>query len=381
MSRAVTARTGKDSARSPVLYLAFELGRKQWQLGFTTGMAQQPRERTIRACDLMAVETEIDRARVRFGLAAHAEVFSCYEAGRDGFWLHRFLESVGHTNYVVDSASVEVKRRARRAKTDRLDLRALLRLLIRYQAGEYRVWSVVNTPSPEAEDARQLHRELLALRRDRTRTSNRMKGLMATQGIDLELKPGFESELGRTQLWDGWPVPDQLQVRLRRDWRRLLWQRQQVREVEIERNRIFRESNDPAIEQVRQLYRLCGVGIESAWLFVMEFFSWRAFTNRRQVGALAGLTPTPFQSGDVHRELGITKAGNPNVRWLAIEIAWSWLRYQPESALTLWYNDRFAAGSSRIRRIGIVALARRLLIELWRFLETGVLPEGARTKS
>jgi len=193
MSRAVTARTGKDSARSPVLYLAFELGRKQWQLGFTTGMAQQPRERTVSARDLIAAEAEIDRARARFGLAARAEVVSCYEAGRDGFWLHRFLESIGQTNYVVDSSSVEVKRRAKRAKTDRLDLRALLRLLIRYQSGEHRVWSVVNAPSPEAEDARQLHRELLALRRDRTRTINRMKGLMATQGIDLELKPGFRT--------------------------------------------------------------------------------------------------------------------------------------------------------------------------------------------
>jgi transposase len=314
-------------------------------------------------------------------LGRAAEVISCYEAGRDGFWLHRFLEAIGHTNHVVDSSSIEVKRKAKRVKTDRVDLGGLLRLLIRSHSGERRVWSVVRVPTPEAEDARQLHRELITARRDRTRTINRIKSLMATQGIDIELKPGFLAALERTVLWDGLPTPDHLRSRLAREWQRLLAQRELVREIESERNRIFRESRDPAIEKVRQLYCLRGVGIESAWLFVMEFFAWREFTNRRQVGALAGLTPTPFQSGDVRRELGIAKAGNPNVRWLAIEIAWSWLRYQPESELTIWFEKRFGSGSSRIRRIGIVALARRLLIEFWCFLETGAMPIGALTKA
>jgi transposase len=204
---------------------------------------------------------------------------------------------------------------------------------------------------------------------------------MATQGIEIEVKSGFLTALQHTLLWDGLPIPDHLRARLARDWQRLLAQRELVRQIEAERNRIFRESHDPAIKQVRQLYSLRGVGIESAWLFVMEFFAWREFTNRRQIGALAGLAPTPFQSGDVRRELGIAKSGNPNVRWLAIEIAWSWLRYQPDSELTIWYEERFGSGSSRIRRIGIVALARRLLIEFWRFLETGALPNGAVTKA
>ena len=381
MREAVTARRGKDSTEGQVLYLGFELGRKEWKLGFTTGMTRPPRERTVAAGDLDTLETEIARARAGFGLGGNAEVVSCYEAGRDGFWLHRFLESVGHTNYVVDSSSIEVKRRAKHAKTDRLDLRGLIRLLIRFQTGERWVWSVVRVPSPEAEDARQLHRELLAARRDRTRAINRLRGLMSTQGLQLELKPGFASALERVELWDGLPIPDHLCARLRRDWQRLLWLKQQVRQVEAERNRLFHESKDPAIDQVRQLFDLCGIGIESAWLFVMEFFAWRAFTNRRQVGGLAGLTPTPHQSGELRRELGITKAGNREVRWMAIEIAWSWLRHQPESALSQWYNARFGSGSSRIRRIGIVALARRLLIELWRYLETGAVPEGARTKS
>ena len=381
MTRAVATRPVQSTSDSRVLYMAFELGRKEWKLGFTTGMAQPPRERTLRAGDLSAVEKEIERARTRFGLGQAAEVISCYEAGRDGFWLHRFLEAIGHTNHVVDSSSIEVKRKAKRVKTDRVDLGGLLRLLIRSHSGEHRVWSVVRVPTPEAEDARQLHRELITARRDRTRTINRIKSLMATQAIDIELKPGYLVALERTVLWDGLPVPDHLRARLAREWQRLLAQRELVREIEAERNRIFRESRDPAIEKVRQLYCLRGVGIESAWLFVMEFFAWREFTNRRQVGALAGLTPTPFQSGDVRRELGIGKSGNPSVRWLAIEIAWSRLRYQPESELTLWFEKRFGSGSSRIRRIGIVALARRLLIEFWRFLETGALPNGALTKA
>jgi transposase len=361
--------------------MAFELGRKEWKLGFTTGMAQAPRERTLRGGDVTGVEKEIERARTRFGLGQSAEVISCYEAGRDGFWLHRFLEAIGHTNYVVDSSSLEVKRKAKRIKTDRVDLGGLLRLLIRFHSGERRVWSVVRVPSPEAEDARQLHRELITARRDRTRTINRIKSLMATQGIEIEVKSGFLTALQHALLWDGLSIPDHLRARLARDWQRLLAQRELVRQIEAERNRIFRESHDPAIKQVRQLYSLRGVGIESAWLFVMEFFAWREFTNRRQIGALAGLAPTPFQSGDVRRELGIAKSGNPNVRWLAIEIAWSWLRYQPDSELTIWYEERFGSGSSRIRRIGIVALARRLLIEFWRFLETGALPNGAVTKA
>lgn len=381
MSRAVAVRTGKDSTKHPILYLGFELGRTEWKLGFTTGMGQRPRERTIQSGDLASLEREIERARRRFRLPADAEVVSCYEAGRDAFWLHRFMESVGHTNHVIDSSSLEVKQRAKRVKTDRIDLRGLLRLLIRFYSGEDQVWSVVHIPSPEAEDARQLHRELLTARRDRTRVNNRIKGLMATQGIALDLKPGFAEALERTLLWDGLPIADSLRARLQREWQRLLWQKQQVRILEAERNRLFRESTDPAMDQVRALYDLRGIGIESAWIFVMEFFAWRAFRNRRQVGALSGLTPTPFQSGGSNREQGIAKAGNRVVRWMAIEIAWSWLRHQPESALSRWYNDRFGSGSSRIRRIGIVALARRLLIELWRYLETGALPDGALTKS
>jgi transposase len=323
------------------------------------------------------VEAEIERAGRRFGLPADVQVLSCYEAGRDGFWLHRFLEAVGHRSHVVDSSSIEVNRRARRAKTDSLDLAGLLRLLVRYHAGDRKVWSVVRVPSPEAEDARHLHRELMSLKRDRVRVTNRIKGLLATQGLSLPLDSDFEREVEEAVLWDGLPLLKELSGRLKREWKRHRFLSHEIQELEHRRRNLLRESEDPAVDQVRQLLALRGIGMNSAWLYVMEFFSWREFNNRREVGALAGLTPTPHQSGDSHREQGIQKAGNRRIRAMAVEIAWGWLRYQPESELTKWYNERFGGAGRRMRKVGIVALARKLLIALWRYLETGAIPEGA----
>jgi transposase len=332
---------------------------------------------------------EIRLAAERFGLGESVEVESCYEAGRDGFsrkdtgtvWLHRYLEGQRMRNLVVDSASIEVSRRFRRVKTDRMDVGRLLGMLIRYDLGEKKVWSVVHVPSMGAEDERQLHRELMGLKRERTRHINRMKGLLASQGVVLEIGAGFMEEIRVVRLWDGSPLPGRLQMRLEREYERMGLVEQQIGQLEKEREEVIRTSQEETVEQVRQLLRLKGIGVNSAWLYVMEFFAWRGFRNRREVGALAGLTPTPYQSGESAKESGISKAGNRPVRGMAIEIAWSWLRNQPESALSRWYRRRFAEGSSRVRRIGIVALARKLLIELWKYLETGVVPEGAYLKS
>jgi len=271
-----------------------------------------------------------------------------------------------------------VNRRKRRRKTDRIDVRKLLTMLMRYHNGEARVWSVVHVPSPEAEDARHLHRELQTLKTDRTRLTNRIKGLLAAQGLSVgSLGPGFVDALGELQLWDGSALPPQLRERLEREWQHRNRIDERIRLIERLQTEQLADPSDPALRMVRQLMSLKGIGLHSAWLFTFELFAWRRIQNRKQLAALCGLAPTPYSSGDETRDLGISKAGNTAVRAMAVQIAWGWIRHQPESALTLWFNRRFAHGGRRMRAIGIVALARRLLIELWRFVETGALPEGA----
>jgi transposase len=359
------------------LYLAFELGNTEWKLAMTTRVDQTPLLRTMPARALKTLEGELARAKTHFALAATTPVRSCYEAGRDGFWLHRYLASRGIANSIADSSSIEVNRRRRRTKTDRLDACKLVTMLLRAHAGERRVWSVVNVPALAAEDRRQVHRELLFARRDRGRHTNRIKGLLASHGVPLVRIQELPAHLVTARLWDGMPLPPLLCARLEREWETVIDYTTRIRSLKKERRALLRTADDPAIEQVRQLNQLLGIGIDSAWLYVMEFFAWRQFRNRRQVGGLAGLTDTHYQSGDLEHEQGISKAGNRWVRALAINTAWAWLRFQPKSALARWYEKKFGNGNSRVRKIGIVALARKLLIALWRYLETGIVPEGA----
>jgi transposase len=364
----------------PTLYLAFELSKEKWKLAFSIGLGQNPRRRSIDAADRSALAQEINMAKKRFGLPATARVRSCYEAGRDGFWLHRCLLKKDVDNLIVDSSSIEVNRRARRAKTDRLDAGKLLSMLIRYHSGERKVWSVVHVPSVEAEDMRHLHRQLSTRKVDRTRRICCIKGLLASQGVSLPLHVDFLEKLRTARLWDGSPLPPGLCARLEREHAALQFVRQQIGELEAERGELIERSDHPSVVKVRQLMKLRAIGPNSAWLFVMEFFGWRQFRNRREVGGLAGLTPTPYQSGDESREQGISKAGNRPVRAMAIEIAWCWLRYQPDSELAQWFYERFGHSGKRMRKVGIVALARKLLVALWRYLETGEIPAGAQLK-
>jgi transposase len=375
-----------SSESTSVLYLAFELSSKSWKLGFSIGFGQRPRIRTVEAGDLNAFRAEIGTARRRFALPAGCPVVSCYEAGRDGFWLHRFLTREGVKNLVVDSSSIEVNRRKRRAKADRLDVQSLVRMLMRYCNGEDKLWSVVHVPSVEEEDRRQLHRELAALEKEKTRTSNRIRGLLATQGVRLGNRIDLRDEqLDSIRLWDDRPLAPGLKSRMRREWAHLLLLKGQIRALERQRQSALRRRDqtdaEPDLVKIRQLLLLRAIGPVSAWLLVRELFGWRHFKNRRQVGSLSGLTPTPFQSGTTNYEQGISKAGIVPVRKIAIELAWFWLRYQPGSKISLWYNERFANGGKKARKVGIVALARRLLIELWRYLETGALPEGAELRT
>lgn len=373
------------SENSPVLYLAFDLSNKKWKLGFSIGLGQKVRIRTIESGDMTSLRAEISLARKRFHLTEQVRVISCYEAGRDGFWLHRLLTKEGIQNLIVDSASIEVNRRKRRVKADRLDVDSLVRMLIRYDFGEHRIWSVVQVPSEEAEDGRQLHRELSTLDKEKKRTCNRIRGLLATQGIRIQGRldlSGKRIEALRT--WDKRPLGHGLRDRIGREWAHVVFLEEQILELMRERQNALRQIEEEAksgdIRKMQQLLTLRAIGPVGAWVLTKEFFGWRDFKNRREVGSLAGLTPTHYQSGDATVEQGISKAGVVPVRQIAVELAWGWIRYQPRSKLTLWYNERFANAGKKARKIGIVAVARKLIIELWRYLKTGALPEGAELK-
>jgi transposase len=358
--------------------MALELGASEWKLGFGVEAGRKASQRTVVAGDLNGLMLEIARAKHRLGVPESARVVSCYEAGRDGFWLHRFLLSEGVDNVVMDSSSIEVNRRHRRAKTDGVDLEKLLSLLIRYERGEKKLFGVAQAPTPEQEDERHLARELESLKQERTAHTNRIKGLLASVGARVKLGKDFLKQLDEIKQWNGEGLQASLRERLRREGERLALLESQIAGVE----RFRRKAQVEATEKVLRLQRLKGIGENSAWLFVVEFFGWRQFRNRREVASLAGLVPMPYQSGDtVNHEQGISKAGNWRVRCMAIEIAWAWLRFQPQSRLSLWFQERFGPASRRSRRVGIVALARKLLIALWRYLDYGVIPEGAALKT
>ena len=380
----MTAATRNEKhirSASQVLYLALELGVEEWKLAFIPDLEAKPRVRTMPARDLKRLVKEVATAMRWFGLPDRTRVRSCYEAGRDGFWLHRYLATVGIKNRVVDSGSIEVNRRQRRAKSDGLDARKLVTMLVRYHAGESRVWSVVRIPTVEQEDRRQLHRELRTLKQDRVRVTNRIRGLLATQGVRLSKVRDVGALVDELRLWDGSPLPDGLRARLRREWEHAQFLHTKILELHRHRSRAIKHDNSQPVGKIRQLPQLRGIGENAAWVYVNEFFGWRQFRNGKEVGAAAGLPPTPYQSGDVRREQGINKAGNRHIRAVAIELAWCWLRHQPGSRLSRWYNERFSRGGIRARKIGIVALARHLLIELWRFLKDGTMPEGALLKA
>jgi transposase len=369
-------RTGESIADAGCLLLAFELSERTWKLGFTVGRGQRPRVRQIPAGAVEQLAEEIASAKRRWQLAATVPVRSCYEAGREGFWLHRYLAAQGITNVVVDSSSIEVNRRARRAKTDGLDLAALLTLLERASRGEARVWHVVRVPSVADEDARHLHRCRETLQQERTRLMNRVHGLLTTQGLRVPLRADFLERLAVARCWDGTPVPGGLAHRLRRVWAQLVFLNEQLAEVDAERAAL--PANEPG-RWAAQLQTLQGIGAIGAWCLSTELFGWRQIRNGRELGALVGMVPAPYQSGATSHDQGISRAGNRHVRRMMVQLAWSWLRYQPGSALSGWYRQRFSQGR-RQRRIGIVALARKLLIALWRYGETGVIPAGAVVK-
>lgn len=360
-----------------ILHMAIELSNSSWKLAFSDG--KKMRYVGMDAGKLYQLENELKKAKKVFGLAEDTKIISCYEAGRDGFWLHRYFLSCGIENMVVDSSSIEVNRRRRRVKTDRIDAKMLLVKLMRYCAGEKKIWSVVRVPSEQEEEDRQLGRELEVLKQEKTMHINRVKALLMQQGIKIcsPIRKKFLNELNCALTWDRRKLGADLKARIIREHERLQIVVQQIKSLKESRKERVERKDRPCMKQVARLQMLRGIGPESSWDFVMEFFGWRDFKNRKEVASLAGLSPTPYDSGQSQREQGISKSGNRRIRKLSVEIAWCWLRYQPYSKLSRWFKERFDESGKRMRRVGLVALARRLLIALWRYLKYGIVPDGA----
>jgi len=369
----------KDSVSEGRLYLALELSKKNWKLAFSDGRSGRARLRCVGAGKVQALGAEIEQAKKHFELTPTVETVSCYEAGREGFWIDRALRKNGIGNVIVDSSSIDVQRR-KRAKTDRLDSESLVRKLVRYHNGESTVWSVLRVPGVEAEDARQLHREMGVLQQEQRQHRTRIQSLLFTQGIAVTVGAKLMRDLDQLRCWDGQPLPPDLRERIRREYARLEAVQRDLLTVHKEQQVRMKTRPTIAMEKIRLLQQLCGIAMKSSWMFVMELFGWRQFRNRRELAGALGLTPMPYQSGDKAHDQGISRAGNRRVRAVAVEIAWCWLRFQPDSDLSRWYQRRFGSGGKRMRRIGIVATARRLMIDLWRYLEKGIVPAGAVMK-
>jgi transposase len=368
-----------------VCVIAIELSKSSWLVA-AQGPTGNISRHQLPGCDAKALLELIERIRTRVGreTGRPVEVVSCYEAGYDGFWLHRFLLAHGVRNYVIDPASLQVNRRARRAKTDRIDAERMVRALIRYLRGEPDACSVVRVPSVEEEDAKRLHRERHRLVAERVQHVNRIKSLCALHGIyDYQPLRSDRMALDQLRTGDGQALPLRLKAEIGRELERLELVIEMIVALEAERNAIAKgKASTPHLhaDKIKKLARLKAIGPEFSTALVGEVF-YRDFANRRQIGSYVGLTPSPFSSGATERDQGISKAGNPKARTMMIELAWMWRRHQPGSALTIWFQQRVGDLKGRPRRIAIVAMARKLLVALWRYLETGLIPTGAVFKS
>ncbi len=381
------------------IFVSLELSQKTWVVtSLSPGDGERMSKHSVPAGDVTALLTRFaelkGKARARSGNAF--PIVCIQEAGLDGFWLHRMLTSEGIESHVVDPASIAAPRRRRRAKTDRLDGEALLRALMAFKRGEPRVCAMAVPPSPEEEDDRRLGRERKALLVERVRHTNRIKGLLFSQGIsDFEpLNRDRRQRLEELQTGDGRPLPHRLKVAIGRELDRLELLLDQIKAVESERDEMLeikkwkvqkadeRESDEPADAPssacAKRLHGLNGIGPEFAFVIWHEGL-YRDFDNRRQLASYAGLAPSPWQSGSIDREQGVSKAGNPRLRCTMIELAWLWVRYQPQSALSLWFKQRVEGGGRK--KPNIVAMARKLLVALWKYIRFGVVIEGAVMKS
>lgn len=368
------------AAEYATVHVVFELSKAKWKLGVMLPSSQKMSCYTIDGGDLAALSGRLAAARAKAERSGKpVRILSCYEAGLDAHWLHRWLIDQGVISHEVDPSSIEVSRRARRAKTDRIDLEKLMRTFLAYLRGEPRVCSMLHVPTVEDEDRKRRTRERDRLKKERTAHTNRIKGLLHGQGIRdaMPLKPGFIAGLEKVRSGDGRELPPRLKEEIVSEHERLCLVDKQLRALEAKSEADLRAPAPGSAEaKIMQLIDLKGIGPVGGQGLVNEAF-YRSFDNRRQVGSYFGLAGTPYDSGESRREQGISKAGNWRARKLAIELGWLWLRHQPGSELSQWFHKRVGDLKGRPRRVAIVAMARKLMVALWRYLTTGVVPTGA----
>jgi transposase len=363
------------------IFLSMELSRTTWLLtSLSPGGGERMSKHAVRSGDVAGLLARFSQLRdkVRLRTGQVVPIIVMQEAGLDGFWIHRLLQDEGIESYVVDPASIAMSRRRRRAKTDKIDGESLVRALLAYKRGEPRVCAMVKAPTPQEEDRRRICRERKTLTAERVQHVNRIKGLLFAQGIfDYEpLLRKRRERLEELRTGDGRPLPQHLKAQIGRELDRLELILQQIRSVETERDALLSPSKDGTPTPGAMLKRLKGIGPEFAGVLWSEGL-YRSFSNRRQVSAYAGLAPTPWQSGSVAHEQGVSKAGNPRLRTTMIQLAWLWVRHQPGSILTQWFHQRVQFNGGRIRKVLVVALARKLLIAFWKYVTAGIVPEGA----
>lgn len=378
-------QTGTAQNRHTV-FVSMELSKISWLLAAQASPSGKTSSHKLDGGDadgLLALLRRL-QAREQRATGEEVQIILGYEAGYDGFWLQRRLTAEGITCWVMDPGSLQVDRRARRAKTDRLDAAMLLRALMAWCRGDRAACQMVQVPSVEREDARRTHRERQRLINERVQHVNRVKGLLATQGIYtfLPLRRDRWARLQELRTGNGLELPQRLRWEIEREFKRLELVLEHIATSEAERDATVAEpaADDADAAKVTLLSKLGGIGTELATVLVREAL-YRSFANRREVAAYAGLTPSPYASGDKQRDQGISKAGNPLLRKSMIELAWLWLRYQPDSKLARWFVDRVGVIRGRVRKITAVALARKLLVALWKYVTTGLVPEGARLKT
>lgn len=363
--------------------VAIELSRARWIIGALAPRGTKVTVGAVPGGDTERLMEHLNKIEARLAreFCQPVELKICFEVGYDGFWLARFLRDRGLDIYVLDASSFLISRRGRRTKTDRIDVETMAFTLRAYLAGDPGVCRVVAIPTPEVEDAKRISRERTRLASERTRHVNRIRGLLSLHGI-RSIK-GLWGGVWRTQLdtlktGDGRPLGRYIKAEITREFERLHLVLEQIKALEAERRDTLLDPHSafPDRSKVATLTKLAGIGELSATLLVAEVFH-RKFSSRRHLASYLGLAPTPYASGDVQREQGISKAGNKPARTLLVEITWAWMRHQPKSALTAWYRARFAENGARSRKVGVVAMARKLAIALWHFVEHGVIPSGA----